>query len=357
MIRSTKTSIKFSNTNKLNNLALFKKEYTTILSKFVDLIWNETKIPALLPKEITSKVDSWLSARMIQCAGKQASGIVRGTKKKQEKRKHIIEQLTKEGKFKKAKKLQHIYNKTTISKPNINNVEPELDSRFVKIDLENKTSFDGWITLSSIGNKMRIAIPFKKSKHFNKMLEKGKIKSGVRVGNKGLTFMFDLPEVEKRTSGKVIGVDIGQKNVLSCSDGFYTVKNKHEHDLVSITDIMSRKVKGSKGFKRCEDHRTNYINWSIKQLNLKGVKQVNREEILDLRRGKRCSRKLSHWTYTKIFDKLDSYCEEQGVLVSTVNPTYTSQRCSKCGWTCKGNRQGKLFKCKSCFFEQDADSI
>jgi len=38
-----------------------------------------------------------------------------------------------------------------------------------------------------------------------------------------------------------------------------------------------------------------------------------------------------------------------------LNPTYTSQRCSKCGWVRKGNRSGKLFKCDKCFFEYDAD--
>jgi len=38
-----------------------------------------------------------------------------------------------------------------------------------------------------------------------------------------------------------------------------------------------------------------------------------------------------------------------------VNPTYTSQRCSICGWVQKKNRDGKQFKCKSCGFAADAD--
>ncbi len=64
---------------------------------------------------------------------------------------------------------------------------------------------------------------------------------------------------------------------------------------------------------------------------------------------------LSHWTYTNIFNKLISKCEEQGVLVKRISPTYTSQRCSKCGWVRKSNRKQKQFKCVECSFECDSD--
>ena len=74
MILSSKTTLKFANKSKLDNLHLFIDEYKRVVIFFVDTIWAMDKIPALLPKEMTSKVNSWLSARAIQCAGKQASG-------------------------------------------------------------------------------------------------------------------------------------------------------------------------------------------------------------------------------------------------------------------------------------------
>ena len=43
------------------------------------------------------------------------------------------------------------------------------------------------------------------------------------------------------------------------------------------------------------------------------------------------------------------------VLITKVSPTYTSQRCSKCGWTRRTNRKKKLFNCKACNHIQDAD--
>ena len=357
LIRCTKVTTKFSNSGRIKNIDLFIDEYRKVLITFVDLLWNEEKIPCLLPKIFTDKIadSSWLSARMIQCIGKQASGIVRGTKKKNEQRKFIIDKLNKEGKFKQARKLQKVYDEHISEKPNIDNVECELDGRFVKTDLNNTTSFDGWLVLTSIGNKMKIEIPFKKSEHFLKMEARGLMTSGIRLSKKNITFMFEIPKPKFVDTGKVLGIDIGQLNAISCSNGFESKVNKHGHDLNSINKIMSKRKRGSHGFMKCQEHRKNYINWTINQLNLDGVKCINREDIKNLRRGKRSSRKLSHWTYTDIFDKLDKFCCERGVLVNKVNPIYTSQRCSECGWTCKSNRKGKKFKCGKCSFTADSD--
>ena len=174
MIKSSKISIKFSNTNKKALISDFISEYKQITQQLVDILWNkkDNTIPTLLPKEITSKINSWLSKRIIQCSAKQASGIVRGTLQKQKRRLNKIQQLNQEGKFRHARNLQLVYDK---------NISPELDSRFIKIDLENKTSFDGWITISQLGNKTKIKIPFKRTKHFNKLIGTGRLKSGIRL--------------------------------------------------------------------------------------------------------------------------------------------------------------------------------
>ena len=355
MIKSTKSTLRFANTNKLEKLNLFIDEYRCVVSQFVTKLWENDKISNLLPKEITSTVETWLSARAIQCAGKQASGIVRGCRKKQEKRKWMIGKLVETKQFKKARKLQRIYEEISISKPNISDVEPELDSRFVKINMENPTNFAGWITLSSLGNKLKIEIPFKKHRHFNKMLNLGNIKEGIRLSKKNITFMFEIVEPNPVLTGSILGIDIGQKTTLSCSNGQMIGKDSHNHDYSSICKALVRKKKGSKSFKKTEKHRTNYINWSVNQLNLVGVKQVNRENIVGLRKGRNTSRLMKHWNYAELFDKLDSKLCDAGVQINKVNPTYTSQRCSSCGWVRKGNRKKKEFKCDKCGFAADAD--
>jgi len=353
VIRSSKLSIKFSNVNKIEKVNLFIDEYTSVVRQFVELLWKEDKVRSLLPKEITEKVSSWLSARAVQCAGKQASGIVRGTRQKQKQRLWKINDFNERGMFKKARTLQKKYDETKVSMPVIDIVCPELDERFVKQDFQNTTSFDGWITLTSLGNKIKVPIPVKQTRHFNGM--GGTRLNGIRLSKKWIAFNFDIPDKEKRTEGSILGIDIGKKTALSCSNGITSKEDIHGWTLDKIIDKLSQKKKGSNEFKRVQNHRTNHINWTVNQLNLNGVKQINIEKIRHLRKGVRTNRKLSHWTYTEIFVKLKSKSEELGVQVNELNPTYSSQRCSVCGWVRRDNRRGKLFKCKSCGHTQDAD--
>ena len=355
MIKCSKTTLKYSNTNKKNDLHKFINEYHRVTQEFVCLLWEQEKIHRLIPRETTDEVNSWLSQRAIQCAAKQASGIVRGTRAKQKKREFIHDKLVSEGKFKQARKLKKVIEKVKISRPDVKSLEVELDSRFVKLDWDNPTSFDGWLTLTSLGNKLKIKMPVRKSKHFNWLSKSGTLKSGVRVSKERITFNFEMPEVKHKRTGTTLGIDIGSKTVISCSNGFQSKQDKHGWDLDKIQIKLNRRERGSNGFRRAQQHRKNHVNWSINQLSLTNIKKIRIEKIKHLRKGHKSSRKLSHWAYTTIFDKLEDICSTTGVQLEKVNPAYTSQRCSQCGWVRKRNRQGKLFKCNSCSYECDAD--
>jgi len=74
-----------------------------------------------------------------------------------------------------------------------------------------------------------------------------------------------------------------------------------------------------------------------------------------MRKGKRVNKYLSRFTYTIIDEKIKNLALEHGVLVKELSPVYTSQRCSRCGWTCKANRKGKSFICGKCGNTLDAD--
>jgi transposase len=354
VIRSTKTSIKFTNPGKLDKIDWLIDEYKKVVEQTIDLIWDIENIPALIPKNITDQIETWLSARMVQCAAKQASGIVRGTQRKQKKRQFTIDKLKKSGQFKKARKLERIYNNVKVSKPKIKNIQCELDERFVKIEFSDKTSFDGWVTIGSIGNRTKIQIPFKKHSHFNQMLSKGLMKRGIRLSKTEITFIFEIEPV-KQENGKTLGIDVGQSTTLSCSDGQLIDKCPHGHNYSSICDKLARKQKNSKNFKKAVRHRTNYLGYIVNNLNLDGVSIVNRENIKNLRKFSNVKRCMKHWNYAELFDELDQKFESQGVLVNKLDPAHTSRRCSQCGWTRKLNRKNKRFKCEKCSFEHDAD--
>lgn len=354
MIKTTATTLKFTNKGKLDSLNSFILEYERVVGCFIDKLWNiREDLPLFIPKEFYVK--SWLSARAMQCAGKQAIGIIRGTVVSQQRRKYMVDKFNSEGSFKKARKLQKIIDNKAVTKPSVNHLCPELDSRFIDVDLNNPTSFDGWLTLSSLGEKLKILIPFKRNKHFNKLFNNGMLKKGIRISRSKITFMFDLQDIKKKQSGEVVGIDVGQLTTITCSNGYKSCKDIHGWSLKEITDKLCRKQKGSKAFQKAISHRTNYINWTINKLNLNNVKELKLERIKNMRSGKNVGRRLSHWTYTEIFSKLSSKCLEQGVLVTKISPTYTSKRCSKCGWTRKCNRKGKLFKCSVCGYTADAD--
>lgn len=357
MIRSTKTTLRFTNTNKVAVVHQIIDEYKRVMSEFIDILWNIDKCPALVPYEITNKIQTWLSARMKQCVAKQASGIVRGTKQKQKQRLFVINKLNNDGFYKKARKLQAIYDKNLNSKPKVHDIELELDSRFIKIETENINSFDGWIIITSIGNKLKLEIPFKRTKHYNKLNLIGKIKSGIRLSKSNITFMFDCKSIENQ-SNTTVGIDIGVNSLLSVDTGstrFQSGKDIHGHDLNSINSALARKKVGSNSFKRTQSHRTNYINHQINLLNWDDIKILRIEKIRNLRKGKPTSRKLKHFTYNEIFDRLKLKSEEHNVYVQEISPTYTSQRCSCCGWTRKTNRNGLIFKCEKCSNEQNSD--
>lgn len=357
MIRSTKITLKYSNQGKRETLSSFVDEYKRVTSIFVDLLWDIERISSKLDNSLTSQItDSWLTARAIQAAGKQASGIVRGTRKKQNQTIWKINDFKSKGEFKKARKLQVYFDKKQVSKPSLDNVQPELDSRFCDISLDkNKTSFEGWIKLRCLGNKLKIDIPFQRHKHLNEMLNKGNIKAGIRLSKKNITLMFELPEIMKRAEGSVIGIDIGILTTFSMSNGQVINTGNHGWSYNTICEKLSRQTKGSKNFEQTIKHRSNYIREMVNKIDLTGIKQVNRENIKGLRDGRNTSRKLKHFNYAEIFEVLDNKFYEEGVLLNKVSPTYTSQRCSACGWVRKANRKGKYFKCDKCSFEHDAD--
>lgn len=130
----------------------------------------------------------------------------------------------------------------------------------------------------------------------------------------------------------------------------------HGHTLKSICQTISRRKSGSKGTQRTRQHRKNFVGWSLNQISFAHVKQINLEEVINLRRGKKqFNKSLMHWTYTQIREKIERLADEKGFLLHSTSSSYRSQRCSRCGWVLKTNRKGKTFTCSVCNFTHDAD--
>jgi IS605 OrfB family transposase len=90
---------------------------------------------------------------------------------------------------------------------------------------------------------------------------------------------------------------------------------------------------------------------SIKTLVVEDLKDVKHKSKF----SKKFNNKLQRWSYPKVISKLEMKAEEEAVQFLRINPAYTSQICSKCGFKHKDNRLGEKFKCLSCEMEMNAD--
>lgn len=69
---------------------------------------------------------------------------------------------------------------------------------------------------------------------------------------------------------------------------------------------------------------------------------------------------LKNWSYFDLQTKITYKANEKGIMIKKVNPKYTSQRCSKCGYIDTKNRPKEekgqaYFKCIKCGFQCNAD--
>ena len=361
--RSSRVSLKFLNQGKQKIIETIVLEYNRLLNEFIQFYWSQDleKLPKFCPakdyKQISSDI---LNNNLKQSCGKQALAIVRGTFQKQNKRIFKYNQFIKEKQFKQAAKLKEKINSVNITCSTLDRTIPiQLSASNCTIFLDKPNSFDGWVQLRNSKrekghlNKQNIMIPFKRTKHFNKRFKTGKLAKSIMLSLEEITFCFEY-ETKYKEAGKTIGIDIGISDLYNCSDGQKSAKLNGK-DLSDIQRELARKTKGSKAFGRKQIERDNYIRWAIKQISLEDVALVRREDLKDVRKYRRLSRFMQAWTYRDIVSYIDSYCEEQNVFVQTVKPTYTSQRCSRCGWVQKANRKGKMFECRSCGYTADAD--
>ena len=378
-IKSSSIPINRANFSKKEKLAMFIADYKDAVIFYVNYLLDnkiETKLkdgriiildvkndnldcPTFLSTtNINYKTD--LSARVLKSAITQSLGIVKSILEKRKKYLYIFNKLQSE--HKRTRSITKKLNKTTIIKPNLDNIFPELNSLCCKyIENVNLKSFDNVMILSSLGKKYgKIIIPINHTKHSRKLEKQalgnnGKLMTSFLVTPKTiqLRYQISLPELKK--DGIIVGADQGINTCITLSDHQTTRPCKHGHTLNSIIKKISRKQKGSKAFWQAKDHQKNYINWSVNQLNFSNIKEIRLEKISNFRYKKNVGKFLNYFGEKLIRDKLKDKAQQLGVLVVEQQSAYRSQRCSKCGYVDRKNRNGKNFRCKHCSFQADAD--
>ena len=180
-------------------------------------------------------------------------------------------------------------------------------------------------------------------------------------------------QIEARTpelvfDGTVLGIDRGIVNVAVCSDNSFfndgCVKNARgkyarlRSQLQSTgTRSAKRKLKRLAGRERRFVTDTNHI--ISKQIVASPFTVFALEDLTKIRVKQRRStdfnRKLNSWSFYELEQFLRYKAEAVGKQIVLVDARYTSQKCSVCGHTYKGNRDRSDFRCRKCGFQLHAD--
>jgi putative transposase len=158
-------------------------------------------------------------------------------------------------------------------------------------------------------------------------------------------------EVEERTlptTGKIVGIDVGIKTFITCSDGTeienQKVYNKSSKKLKHLQRLVSKKSKRSKRrkayVKKLARVHEKVVNQRLDIINKATSYLVNNYDIIaheDLKiknmvKNHKLANAISDVAWGKLFDCLENTAKTNAnKQIIKVNPRNTSRKCSSCG--------------------------
>jgi len=86
-----------------------------------------------------------------------------------------------------------------------------------------------------------------------------------------------------------------------------------------------------------------------------GCTHIAFEELDQIRDRISDGKKFQQWAFRALQEQTEYKAAMAGIVVEKVEPSYTSQQCSKCGCTLDENRDGQQFACLDCGYTANAD--
>ncbi|MFM9589120.1 RNA-guided endonuclease InsQ/TnpB family protein [Streptomyces scabiei] len=169
-----------------------------------------------------------------------------------------------------------------------------------------------------------------------------------------------------------LGVDLGIENIAVTSDGERHagrgINRKRENDRKLRSKLQRKNTKSAR--RRAKKHagkearRNKDINHKISKRIVAEAERTGRgialEELTGIRERARLRKpqrvKIHTWPFAQLGSFIAYKAQKAGVPVVYVDPAYTSQECSQCHHTERGNRPSQArFACRSCGFVEHAD--
>ena len=258
----------------------------------------------------------------------------------------------------------------------LNNNVIQLVKRKTNHKKHKATDFDYWFELSTLIPRKKVYIPAKMNSYLKGQLDKGELCNSVRIDFKNdeikFNIMIDKEQKEYESKIEKIGIDFGTKHLFALSNGkiFGVNFGKQLKDYDDKITLLQKRLQhqgikpnSSKRYRRlvlkCREFIKNEINRNFNKI----IKEIKPQEIvlerLDFRHSKlnkTMNRILRKCGRSVVKSKLQTLEKDYGIKVIEVNPAYTSQKCNRCGFVHRLNRNNRdQFKCKNCNHTKHAD--
>ena len=226
------------------------------------------------------------------------------------------------------------------------------------------------VSLSSI--KGRVTAAFSIPEYYRQYLEWDFKTSTLRYNRQQDTFYLHVvihkPSPEP-VGDKVLGIDRGIVNIAVTSNNRFfnskPVKNVRAKYAFLRAKLQSKGTKSAKKLlrkiSRKEQRFVSEVNHCISKeivampFDIFAVEDLTHIRIQSRNKGIDFTRKLNNWAFYELEQFIRYKAEAMGKSVVSIDPRYTSQKCSACGHIYKGNRKGHSFKCVKCGFQIHAD--
>jgi len=322
-----------------------------VTQAYVDfLIQHEMKEPDKYASVPEQDLPTPLSQRWQRCAWQQACGIV-----------------------------QSWYSNECQNPPVLSNRCIQANANVVKLEPSRTPTFDYWLRISTLEAGKPIRVPIKLYDRAKETIASfPKLCTSVTLNElKGEWYVIFVVErkTKKPPKKEVVGVDIGMVSIVSTSQGqHYGQINDFLRKRVEksaqkrrrkqkLNSCLKRKGKPlvSLSDSRAEAYSKNEIrralNSMISELPDGASVAVEYLSVKDMRfKSRQMNRALRASQLGYVRDKLKFKLDERNIHYRSVQPAYSSQQCSKCGFTLKMNRRNQSeFLCLFCGYSANAD--
>jgi putative transposase len=187
-----------------------------------------------------------------------------------------------------------------------------------------------------------------------------------------LIAIVDVPEPPEKVNKEFLGIDMGVKVLAVDSKGEVYSGKEVDKKRIKLDKLKSALQKcGSKAAKRhlkkLSGKEARFRTWVNHNVSKKIVEKAKRhslgiaiEDLTGIRERtvfrKSQRRQHSSWAFNQLRRFLEYKAKRAGIIIKIVDPHYTSQRCSNCGYIDHKNRKTQSnFICQSCGFSANAD--